>query len=225
MFKVILVWRAVVGRLRLPLHAAPLAADSQESKSAPLARQLTQLLDAGKTRKHRRGRSDRRRLRRRALRPRRTAPGRLGQVPDCRYRRSPDREEGIPRAVHGPDGGLGRRVTAGRQRRQLRRLRAKPKRDAAADSWERDNKTHVFEGHKKAKLSERALRQGLHRRRRTVRAHPGIAAGPGAPEIRHVTRNQLSVWVRLWSDPNCPTRNPPNWWGSRDPRAYRRRPG
>ncbi len=153
MFKVISTGVLIAG-LAAAVPAAPLAADSQESKSAPLARQLTQLLDAGKMDSIA------------AADP--TTGGFVAAlyIPGTQL---------LVVAGKFTTADIGDHRIAKKEFRELymdlmgasvagSRLFAtdvscdgmsiKPVGDAPGDTWERDNKTHVFEGHKKAKLSE-----------------------------------------------------------------------
>ena len=145
------------GTIGLAFAAAvvcPIFADAQESKSGPLARQLTQLLDASK------------------LESMAAADPASGGFVAAIY---------VPGAqllvVSGkfPTPDIGTYRIDKKEYRELymdlmggavagSRLvasdvsadgfAAKPKRDVPPDSWERDSKTYVFEGSRKAKLSD-----------------------------------------------------------------------
>lgn len=151
-----------LGLLFAAAAAIPTMAFAQESKSAPLARQLTQLLDAAKLESL-------------------AAPDPVGGAFIAAIY--------IPGAqllvVSGkfPTPDIGTYRIEKKEYRELymdlmggavagSRLIAsdvagdgfasKPKRDAPPDTWERDNKTHTFEGSRKAKLSDELYNKAFH---------------------------------------------------------------
>lgn len=134
--------------------AVPTLAVAQESKSAPLAKQLTQLLDASKLESF-------------------AAPDPVGggfvaaiyvpgaqllvvsgkfQTPDIgTYRIEKKEYRELYMDLMG--GALaGSRLVASDVAGDG--FASRPKRDTPPDTWERDNKTHTFEGSRKAKLSD-----------------------------------------------------------------------
>ncbi len=134
--------------------AYPTLAAAQESKSGPLARQLTQLLDAAKLESF--------------AAPDPTGGGFVAAIyvpgaqllvvsgkfltPDIGVYRLEKKE--YKELYMDLMGGsvAGSRLVASDVSGDG--FAAKPKRDVPPDSWERDNKTHVFEGSRKAKLSD-----------------------------------------------------------------------
>ena len=134
--------------------ACPIFADAQESKSGPLARQLTQLLDASKLES--------------IGAPDPSGGGFVAAIyvpgaqllvvsgkfptPDIgTYRLEKKEYRELYMDLMG-GAVAGSRLVASDVSGDG--FAAKPKRDVPPDSWERDSKTHVFEGSRKAKLSD-----------------------------------------------------------------------
>ena len=152
MFKPSTTAAAAVG-LAVALTAVPRIASAQESKSAPLARQLTQLLDGAKLD---------------SIAAADPASGRFVaalyipgtqllvvsgkfQTPEIgTYRIEKKEYRELYMDLMG--GAMpGSRVVANDV--SCNGFAMKPERDAPADSWEHENKTQAFEGSRKAKLS------------------------------------------------------------------------
>ena len=154
MFKIVFTGVLVAGVAAVGFGHASVAAASQESKSAPLARQLSQALDAAKLT---------------AIGAPDPATGGFVaalyipgtqllivagkfEVPDIGDHRLAKKEfRELYMDLMGASIAGSRQFTTDVS---CDGFIFKPAGDAPADTWERDNKTHVFEGHKKAKLSE-----------------------------------------------------------------------
>jgi hypothetical protein len=154
MFKILSTGMLFAGVAAAVFTTVPVAAAAQESKSAPLARQLSQALDAAKLT---------------AIGAPDPATGgfvaalyipgtqllivggkfQVADIGDHRIAKKEFRELDMDL--------MGASVAGSRQFAtdvSCDGFIFKPAADAPADTWEHDNKTYVFEGHKKAKLSE-----------------------------------------------------------------------
>ena len=131
--------------LRWPWPGRAAAVAAQESKSAPLAKQLAQVLDAAKLESIAAADPTTGAVRRRAVHSRHAAPCRLRQV--RRAGSAPSASaKGISRPLHGSAGSRGRRLAGVRAGRQLRRLSFKPSGTAPSTRGSRPTRRSTFDG-------------------------------------------------------------------------------